>query len=92
MRTLDLEDVPQLHSGDSVVGAFLALRHKIESDGSTIAGVTMYKLVKALFFSTWKEILWTTLLVLLYTIHSYVGPYLIDAFVHCLNGQGAFKN
>ncbi|EEF29340.1 multidrug resistance-associated protein 2, 6 (mrp2, 6), abc-transoprter, putative [Ricinus communis] len=92
-KTLDLEDVPQLHSGDSVVGAFPVFRNKLElGSGHAGGGVTTFKLVKALFFSAWKEILWTALLALLYTVASYVGPYLIDAFVQCLNGQGAFKN
>ncbi|KAJ9182559.1 hypothetical protein P3X46_006542 [Hevea brasiliensis] len=91
-KTLDLEDVPQLYSGDSVVGAFPVFRNKLELDSGAASGVTTFKLVKALFFSAWKEILWTALLAVLYTSASYVGPYLIDAFVQCLNGRGKFKN
>ncbi|WCJ33054.1 ABC transporter C family member 3 [Euphorbia peplus] len=88
-KALDLEDVPQLHSGDSVVGAFNVFTNKIEKDSDRI---TIIKLVKSLFFSVWKDILWTGLLAVLYTVASYVGPYLIDSFVQCLNGQGKFKN
>uniref|UniRef100_A0A2C9W799 ABC-type xenobiotic transporter n=1 Tax=Manihot esculenta TaxID=3983 RepID=A0A2C9W799_MANES len=91
-KTLDLEDVPQLHSGDSVVGAFPVFRNKLESDSGASHGVTTFKLVKALFFSAWKEILGTAFLAVLYTAASYVGPYLIDAFVQCLSGRGQFKN
>ncbi|KAJ9182558.1 hypothetical protein P3X46_006541 [Hevea brasiliensis] len=91
-KTLDLEDVPQLYSGDSVVGAFPVFRNKVELDSGAASGVTTFKLVKALFFSAWKEILWTALLAVLYTSASYVGPYLMDAFVQCLNGRGKFKN
>ncbi|KAJ9182556.1 hypothetical protein P3X46_006540 [Hevea brasiliensis] len=90
-KTLDLEDVPQLYSGDSVVGAFRVFRSKLESD-SAASGFTTFKLVKALFLSAWKEILWTALLAVLYTSATYVGPYLIDAFVQYLNGRGKFKN
>jgi ABC-type multidrug transport system fused ATPase/permease subunit len=42
--------------------------------------------------SAWKEILWTALLAIIYTSASYVGPYLIDAFVQCLDGRGEYKN
>ncbi|XP_065862557.1 ABC transporter C family member 3-like [Euphorbia lathyris] len=91
-KTLDLEDVPQLHSGDSVVGAFQVFTNKIETVNGTGSRITTIKLVKALFFSVWKDILWTAMLAVLYTVASYVGPYLIDSFVQCLNGQGKFKN
>ncbi|XP_038690598.1 ABC transporter C family member 3-like [Tripterygium wilfordii] len=90
-KTLDLEDVPQLSSCDSVVGAFPTFRNKLES-ASSGGRVTAMKLVKALFFTAWKEILWTVLLAILYTMASYVGPYLIDTFVQYLNGRREFKN
>ncbi|KAJ8766555.1 hypothetical protein K2173_023802 [Erythroxylum novogranatense] len=91
-KTLDLEDVPQLDSGDSVVGAFPCFRDKLESDNSASNGITTFKLVKALIFVVWKDILWTAFLASLYTAASYVGPYLIDAFVQCLSGRGNYKN
>eukprot|EP00257_Ricinus_communis_P028133 XP_025015547.1 ABC transporter C family member 3 isoform X3 [Ricinus communis] len=91
-KTLDLADVPQLSSRDSAVGAFPIIRNKPESNRGDASGFTTFKLLKALFFSAWKEILWTVLLALLHSSASYVGPYLIDAFVQCLNGRGEFKN
>ncbi|KAA3486882.1 ABC transporter C family member 3-like isoform X1 [Gossypium australe] len=91
-KTLDLEDVPQLDSRDSVVGAFPKFRNRLEAADGEETGVTTLKLVKALFFSVWKDILWTGLFVFMYTVASYVGPYLIDTFVQYLNGQRVFKN
>ncbi|XP_021287483.1 ABC transporter C family member 3-like isoform X1 [Herrania umbratica] len=91
-KPLDLEDVPQLDSSDSVVGAFPNFRNRLESADSDGSGVTALKLVKALFFSAWKDILWTAFFAFTCTVASYVGPYLIDTFVQYLNGQREFKN
>ncbi|KAF1890351.1 hypothetical protein Lal_00013605 [Lupinus albus] len=91
-KTLDLEDVPQLDNRDSVVGAFPTFRDKLEADCGAINSVTTLKLVKALLFSAWKEILFTAFLALLNTLASYVGPYLIDSFVQYLDGQRLFEN
>ncbi|XVF03647.1 hypothetical protein REPUB_Repub05bG0011100 [Reevesia pubescens] len=91
-KTLDLDDVPQLDSDDSVVGAFPKFRNRLEAVDSEGSGVTTFKLVKALFFSAWKDILSTALFAFLYNVASYVGPYLIDDFVQYLNGQGKFKS
>ncbi|GLT33469.1 hypothetical protein SLA2020_080590 [Shorea laevis] len=91
-KTLDLEDVPQLDSVDSVIGAFPNFRNNLESAGGVGSGVTTLKLVRALFLLVWKDILFTALLALACTVASYVGPYLIDTFVQYLNGQRDFKN
>ncbi|KAK3009967.1 hypothetical protein RJ639_012359 [Escallonia herrerae] len=91
-KTLDLEDVPQLASVDSVEGAFPILRDKLESDSDSSSRVTTLGLVKALIFTTWKEILLTAFLALVYTLASYVGPFLIDTFVQYLNGRREFDN
>ncbi|GFZ05328.1 multidrug resistance-associated protein 3 [Actinidia rufa] len=91
-KALDLEDVPQLTGVDSVKGAFPVFRNKLESDSGSERRITTIKLVKALVSATWKEILLTAFLVLVYTLASYVGPYLIDTFVQYLNGSRAFKN
>nr|POF14557.1 abc transporter c family member 3 [Quercus suber] len=91
-KTLDLEDVPQLAPGDSVVGAFPVFRNKLEAECGTVNNVTTLKLVKALLFFAWKEILLTALYVMIYTLASYVGPYLIDNFVQYLNGRRQYKN
>ncbi|OMO98911.1 hypothetical protein COLO4_13638 [Corchorus olitorius] len=91
-KTLDLEDVPQLDSSDSVVGAFPKFRSRLESYDSEGSGVTTFKLVKALFFSAWKDILLTALFTFMYTVATYVGPYLIDTFVQYLDGRREFKS
>ena len=91
-KTIDLEDVPQLDVGDSVVGIFPKLRNRIESECETINKVTTLKLVKAVFLSVWKEILWSVVVALLTTLAAYVGPYLISTFVQYLNGQREFEN
>ncbi|KAK7276926.1 hypothetical protein RIF29_18075 [Crotalaria pallida] len=91
-KTLDLEDVPQLDSGDSVVGAFPAFRDRLEADCGAINSVTTLQLVKSLVLATWKEIFFTGFLALLRTLASYVGPYLIDSFVQYLDGQRLFEN
>ncbi|KAK4278336.1 hypothetical protein QN277_016194 [Acacia crassicarpa] len=91
-KTLDLEDVPQLASCDSVAGVFPPFRNKLETECGTINRVTTFKLVKSLILSAWKEIFATAILALLNTLASYVGPYLIDTFVQYLNGKETFKN
>ncbi|KAM7495633.1 hypothetical protein LguiB_030242 [Lonicera macranthoides] len=91
-KTIDLEDVPQLHSADSVNGSYPLLKNKLESDANSRGGVTTFGLVKAVVLTTWKEILLTAILALVYTMATYVGPYLIDTFVQYLNGQREFKN
>ena len=91
-NTLDLEDVPQLTPGDSVVGAFPAFRNKLEAECGTVNKVTTLKLVKALIFFAWKEILLTAIYVMMNTLASYVGPYLIDNFVQYLNGGKHYKS
>ncbi|KAK5786603.1 hypothetical protein PVK06_041241 [Gossypium arboreum] len=90
-KPLDLEDVPQLDNHDSVIGAFPKFKNRLESADSEGNGFTSLQLVKALFFSTWKDILWTALFAFTYTVASYIGPYLIDTFVQYLNGQREFK-
>uniref|UniRef100_A0A2N9EG28 ABC-type xenobiotic transporter n=1 Tax=Fagus sylvatica TaxID=28930 RepID=A0A2N9EG28_FAGSY len=90
-KTLDLEDVPQLAPGDSVVEAFPNFRNKLEEACSTVNKVTTLKLAKALIIFAWKEILLTALYVMIYTLASYVGPYLIENLVQYLNGQRQYK-
>ncbi|KAF8409706.1 hypothetical protein HHK36_005785 [Tetracentron sinense] len=91
-KTLNLEDVPQLSGDDSIYGVFPVFRNKLDSDSNSGNEVNTLKLVKALLFSAWKEILLTALFCLLNTCASYVGPYLIDTFVQYLNGRQEFKN
>uniref|UniRef100_F6I529 ABC-type xenobiotic transporter n=1 Tax=Vitis vinifera TaxID=29760 RepID=F6I529_VITVI len=91
-KTLDLGDVPQLDTSNSVVAVFPAFRNKLQCDCGGSNGVTTLKLVKALIFAFWAEILLTALFLLLDILASYVGPYLIDTFVQYLNGRREFKN
>ena len=91
-KTLDLEDVPQLDPSDSVFVGYPSFRNKIEAECGTISGVTTLKLVKALISMARKEIILTAIFCMMYTMASYVGPYLIDTFVQYLNGRRNFKN
>ncbi|XP_042949303.1 ABC transporter C family member 3-like isoform X6 [Carya illinoinensis] len=91
-KTLDIEDVPQLDLGDSVVGAFPSFRNKLQAECGTNNGLTTLKLVKVLIFTAWKDILLTGFLGIVYTLATYVGPYLIDTFVKYLNGRRDFKS
>lgn len=88
-KTLDLEDVPQLDPTDSLVYGFPNFKTKLRSDGS---GVTTLRLAKALLLYSWKEIMWANLSALVYTLASYVGPYMIDTLVQYLTGRRSFKN
>ncbi|XP_042486689.1 ABC transporter C family member 3-like, partial [Macadamia integrifolia] len=93
-KTLDLEDVPQLANCDCASVVFDCFKNNLESDDNGIddgGEVSTLKLVKALIFSIWKEILWTTLFSIVCMLASYVGPYLIDAFVECLNSPDQLK-
>ncbi|XP_042489373.1 ABC transporter C family member 3-like isoform X2 [Macadamia integrifolia] len=93
-KILDLEDVPQVSNCDSANVVFACFRNKLESDnnGSSNDGqVSTHKLVNALIFSTWKEILWTGLLSIVCTLASYVGPYLIVDFIEYLNSSHQLK-
>lgn len=92
-KTLDLEDVPPLSGKDDVNESYKIFRSSLDShrDGKG-KNVTAMKLVKALVFTTWVDILLTAILCLVYTLASYVGPSLIDTFVQYLNGTRDFKN
>ncbi|CAL5406349.1 unnamed protein product [Camellia sinensis] len=91
-KPLDLEDVPQLDRVDSVKQAFPIFRNKLESDDGNGSGITTLKLATALIFTTWRDILFSALLALVYTLASYVGPYLIDTFVQYLSKRQESKN
>ncbi|KAL5975300.1 hypothetical protein ACLOJK_031979 [Asimina triloba] len=93
-KTLDLDDVPQLAEKDSVSEVFSVFRNKLEEDATTDSSnrVGTLKLVKSLLFSTWKQVLLSAFFAVLYTFSTYVGPCLIDAFVHYLNGRREFAN
>ncbi|GAB4838226.1 Canalicular multispecific organic anion transporter 2 [Ancistrocladus abbreviatus] len=92
-KILDLEDVPQVAGRDSVKGSFPIFRNFLESVSAGRGNkLTTLQLVKSLILTTWADILSTGFLALLYSLASYVGPYLIDTFVQYLNGEREFKN
>ncbi|XP_017247445.1 ABC transporter C family member 3 [Daucus carota subsp. sativus] len=91
-KPLDLEDVPQLASMDSVKGAFPRLSDELRFGGGDNSIMTTSRLVKALMYTTWKEYLFTAVLAFVNTVSTYVGPYLIDSLVQYLNGRREFKN
>ncbi|XP_020591786.1 ABC transporter C family member 3-like [Phalaenopsis equestris] len=99
-KTLDIKDVPQLDHRDSVDGFLPIFKGKLEAckatsgddNNSGSAHITSFNLAKALILSSWRLILLTSIYALLYTVASYVGPYLIDYFVQFLNGNQTFAN
>ncbi|OIW16080.1 hypothetical protein TanjilG_04615 [Lupinus angustifolius] len=91
-KTLDLEDVPQLDSRNSIIGAFPTFRDDLEADCGAVNNVSTLKLAKSLVLSAWKEIIFTGFLAMLNTLASYVGPYLIDSFVQYLAGKRRSEN
>ncbi|KAJ4725240.1 ABC transporter C family member 3 [Melia azedarach] len=91
-KSLDLEDIPQLDTRDSVAGSFPIFRDKLEANGGVGCGLTTLKLVKALFFCAWDDFILTGILALVYTLASYIGLYLIDTFVQYLSEMREFKN
>ncbi|KAH9652214.1 ABC transporter C family member 3 [Citrus sinensis] len=91
-KTLDLEDVPQLDSGNSVVGVFATFKNKLETEAGLGSGLTSLKLIKAMFRSVWKDFLLTALVAVVCTLATYVGPYLIDTLVQYLSGKRDFEN
>ncbi|KAL2245236.1 UNVERIFIED_CONTAM: ABC transporter C family member 3 [Sesamum indicum] len=91
-KTLNLEDVPQLHNPDTAGGAFPILNRKLESYRGGSNRITTIMLAKALVFTSRREIAVSAVYVLVSTVASYVGPYLIDTFVQYLNGHRHFEN
>ncbi|XP_020571535.1 ABC transporter C family member 3-like isoform X3 [Phalaenopsis equestris] len=98
-KTLDLKDVPQLDYNDRVDGVFPIFKSKLESctksslySNGTVNNngpvqISSFQLAKALVVSAWGHVLITAIYALLYTVCTYVGPYLIDFFVRYLNGN-----
>ncbi|MFS7985506.1 putative ABC-type xenobiotic transporter [Helianthus anomalus] len=86
-KPLDLDDIPDLSGLDSAKGSFPILKNKLDRDRFISNQLTTFNLVTALIHTTWMDILTTAILAVLYTLASYVGPYLIDAFVQFLNGR-----
>ncbi|KAI0502262.1 hypothetical protein KFK09_017209 [Dendrobium nobile] len=102
-KTIDLKDVPQLDDGDRVDGVFPIFKSKLESctkssldsngslNSNGTAQISSFQLAKALILAAWGYVLVTAVYALLYTLCTYVGPYLIDFFVQYLNGNQTFE-
>ncbi|KAL0306269.1 UNVERIFIED_CONTAM: ABC transporter C family member 3 [Sesamum radiatum] len=91
-KTLNMEDVPQLEIPDTAGGSFPILNSKLESYRGGSSRITTIMLAKALVFTSRREIAVSAVYVLVSTVASYVGPYLIDTFVQYLNGHRDFEN
>ncbi|XP_020571516.1 ABC transporter C family member 3-like [Phalaenopsis equestris] len=82
-KRLDLEDIPELASGDRVNGVFSIFREKLQLHGSLNA----LALAKSLIASAWRELLLSVVFSVIFTICSFVGPYLIESFVQYLHAH-----
>ncbi|KAG2317921.1 hypothetical protein Bca52824_021043 [Brassica carinata] len=89
-KIIDSKDVPQVGSSDRAENLFRVFRCKLEWDDGE-RRITMFKLVKALFLSVWRDILLSFLFAFVYTMSCYVAPYLMDSFVQYLNGERKYK-
>ncbi|KAK1364915.1 ABC-type xenobiotic transporter [Heracleum sosnowskyi] len=103
--SLELDDIPQLGPSNSVFGTYPLFQTKFlqssshvdtydNVDASSCVRIvtTEFGLAKTYFLSAWKEIIWTALWSVISTLASYVAPYFIDSFVHCLDGTQVFEN
>ncbi|CAM0879855.1 unnamed protein product [Alopecurus aequalis] len=90
-KTIDLDDVPDLHHGDTVADLLPSFKANLDAltsaDGSVGQKVTAFKLTVALVRTVWWHVAVTALYALIYTLASYVGPYLIESLVQYLNGD-----
>ncbi|PKA64568.1 ABC transporter C family member 3 [Apostasia shenzhenica] len=86
---IDYEDIPPLAIEDSVHSSFSNFREKLQFDGSGGPGnrdvKCAFKLAKALIGSVRRDLLLSVVFAVLSTSASFVGPYLIDAFVQYLH-------
>ncbi|KAK1383825.1 hypothetical protein POM88_021560 [Heracleum sosnowskyi] len=104
--TLELDDIPQLGPSNIVFGEFPLFQTTLRESSSQVniyadvdgcssknrVVTTKLGLAKAYFLLAWKEIIWTALQAIIYTLARYVSRYLIDSFVQCLYGRDVFKN
>ncbi|XP_074291978.1 ABC transporter C family member 3-like [Silene latifolia] len=90
-KTLDLDDIPQLNSINSVFQSFPDLQKQLDICRVGASKITAYILAKSLFLTAWKEICWTSILATIYALARYVGPFLLDYFVQYLE-QGNFRS
>ncbi|KAJ3694201.1 hypothetical protein LUZ60_009681 [Juncus effusus] len=90
-KTLDLEDVPLLDTRDSINGIFPNFKAKLDTE-SPLDRITTFKLAKVLILNNLSHVILTAVYVLIYTLATYVGPYLVDSFVQYLYGNRTSPN
>ncbi|KAL0707983.1 hypothetical protein Bca4012_074409 [Brassica carinata] len=90
-KIIDCEDVPQVDGSDRAEKLFSIFRSKLDWDDGE-RNITTFKLIKALFFSARRDVIFSTLFAFVYTISCYVAPYLMDTFVQYLNGNRQYSN
>ncbi|CAN6448500.1 unnamed protein product [Victoria cruziana] len=90
-KALDLEDVPEVANKDSARFVYPAFRSRLE-EGKSSDSIGKLRLAKALFYFVWKDVAWSGFFCFLYSVSSFVGPYLIDALVQYLNGRQRFAH
>ncbi|XP_031479656.1 ABC transporter C family member 3-like isoform X1 [Nymphaea colorata] len=90
-KALDLEDVPEVAKKDSAKFVYPAFRSKLD-EGESTDYMGKLRLAKALFSFVWKDVAWAGFFCLLYSLSSFVGPYLIDSLVQYINGRQRFAH
>lgn len=86
-RPLQIEDVPHVADADSAEEVYCAFRDRLEAEGL----IDTRSLAKATLLSVWKEVVLSAFLSTILVCASYVGPYLMDAFVQYLYGNQQFR-
>ncbi|KAI3496851.1 hypothetical protein L1887_39229 [Cichorium endivia] len=91
-KPLNLEDIPKLDTANSASRAFSVIKNKLGSDKKRNRQITTFSLARAVIWTTWTDIIITAVLALAYTLSTYVGPFLMDAFVEYVNGNRDLKD
>ncbi|XP_074557731.1 ABC transporter C family member 3-like [Curcuma longa] len=93
-KTLELKDVPQLATNDSVHTVFPIFKSILQSYARATAHcrITSFMLVKALILTVWAQYLLVIFYALLSSVASFVGPYLLDYLVRYLSSDRKVAN
>ncbi|XP_042469774.1 ABC transporter C family member 3-like isoform X2 [Zingiber officinale] len=93
-KTLELNDIPQLASNDSVHTVFPIFKSILQSYARATAHcrITSFMLVKALILTVWAQYLLVIFYALLSSVASFVGPYLLDYLVRYLSSDHKLAN
>ncbi|KAH9331197.1 hypothetical protein KI387_003305, partial [Taxus chinensis] len=87
-KPLQIDDVPRVAGMDSAEEVYHVFRDRLEAEGI----LDTRSMAKATLLSVWKEVIFTAFFAASYSCASYVGPYLIDAFVQYLDGNQQFSH